>query len=183
MDQIAFDGKRAGDVIDRIRALIKRAPPRQDAVEINELIRDVLALARGEVVKHGVSVQTQLSDDLPLIEGDRVQLQQVILNLVMNAVEAMSDTNANERPRDLLISTGRDGPSDVFVAVQDSGPGLNPESFDRLFDAFYTTKRDGLGMGLAICRSIIEAHSGRVWASPRAGAGAQLQFTLPVGFE
>jgi C4-dicarboxylate-specific signal transduction histidine kinase len=183
MDQIAFDGKRASDVIDRIRALIKRAPPRQDAVEINELIRDVLALAHGEVVKHAVSVQTQLSDDLPLIEGDRVQLQQVILNLVMNAVEAMSDTNANERPRDLLISTGRDGPSDVFVAVQDSGPGLDPESLDRLFDAFYTTKRDGLGMGLAICRSIIEAHGGRVWASPRVGAGAQFQFTLPVGFE
>jgi C4-dicarboxylate-specific signal transduction histidine kinase len=181
MDQIAFDGKRAGDVIDRIRALIKRAPPRQDAVAINELIRDVLALARGEVVKHAVSIQTQLSDDLPLIEGDRVQLQQVILNLVMNAVEAMS--GASERPRDLLISTGREGPSDVLVAVQDSGPGLNPEGLDRLFDAFYTTKRDGLGMGLAICRSIIEAHGGRVWASPRAGAGAQFQFTLPVGFE
>jgi signal transduction histidine kinase len=115
------------------------------------------------------------------LESDRVQLQQVILNLIMNAIEAMSGTN--ERPRDLLISTGRDGPSDVFVAVQDSGPGLNPESFDRLFDAFYTTKRDGLGMGLAICRSIIEAHGGRVWASPRAGAGAQFQFTLPVGFE
>jgi C4-dicarboxylate-specific signal transduction histidine kinase len=181
MDQVVLDGKRAGDVIDRIRALIKKVPPRQDAVEINELIREVLALARGELVKHAVSAQTQLSNDLPLIEGDRVQLQQVILNLVMNAVEAMSGTS--ERPRDLLISTGREGPSDVFVAVEDSGPGFNPESFDRLFHAFYTTKRDGLGMGLAICRSIIEAHGGRVWASPGAGAGAQFQFTLPVGFE
>jgi C4-dicarboxylate-specific signal transduction histidine kinase len=181
MDQIAFDGKRAGDVIDRIRSLIKKVPPRQDAVEINELIRDVLTLARGELAKHSVAVQTQLSNDLPLIEGDRVQLQQVFLNLVMNAVEAMSGTS--ERPRDLLISTGREGPSDVFVAVQDSGPGLNPEGLERLFDAFYTTKRDGLGMGLAICRSIIEAHGGRVWASPRAGAGAQFQLTLPVGFE
>jgi C4-dicarboxylate-specific signal transduction histidine kinase len=181
IDQIVLDGKRAGDVIDRIRALIKKVPPRQDAVEINELIREVLALARGEVVKHAVSVQTQLSNDLPLIEADRVQLQQVILNLVMNAVEAMS--NNGESPRELLISTGREGPSDVFVAVQDSGPGLNPESFNRLFDAFYTTKRDGLGMGLAICRSIVEAHGGRVWASHGAGPGAQFQFTLPVGFE
>jgi C4-dicarboxylate-specific signal transduction histidine kinase len=181
IDHIVLDGKRAGDVIDRIRALIKKVPPRQDAVEINELIRGVLALARGEIVKHAVSVQTQLSNDLPLIEADRVQLQQVILNLVMNAVEAMS--SSSERPRELLISTGREGPSDVFVAVQDSGPGLNPESFNRLFDAFYTTKRDGLGMGLAICRSIVEAHGGQVWASRGAGPGAHFQLTLPVGFE
>ncbi len=180
INQIVLDGKRASDVIDRIRGLIKKVPPRQDAVEINEVIRGIIALARGEIVKHGVSVQTQLSDDLPLIEGDHVQLQQVMLNLVMNAVEAMS--SISERPRELLISTRTEGPSDVLVAVQDSGPGLSSESLDRLFDAFYTTKRDGLGMGLAICRSIIETHGGRIWVARNATPGAQFQFMLLVGF-
>jgi len=162
-----------------MRALIKKVPRRKDGLEINEAILEVVALAHGEVVKNSVSLQTQLAAGLPLIQGDRVQLQQVILNLIINAVEAMS--GVNEGPRELLISTGKDGSSGLLVAVQDSGPGLNPESFDRLFEAFYTTKPGGMGMGLSICRSIVEAHGGRIWVSRTAGPGATLQFTLPVG--
>jgi PAS domain S-box-containing protein len=178
LGRIVRDGNRAGDVIGRIRDLIRKAPPRKDGLEINEAILEVIALTRGEVVKNGVSVQTQLAEGLPLIQGDRVQLQQVILNLIVNAVEAMS--GVSEGSRELLIGTGKDS-SGVLVAVQDSGPGLNPKSFDRLFDAFYTTKPGGMGMGLSICRSIVEAHGGRIWASSNAGPGATVQFTLPVG--
>ena len=179
IDEIIKDGKRAGDVIGRIRALIKKVPPRKDGLEINEAILEVVALAHGEVVKNSVSLQTQLAAGLPLIQGDRVQLQQVILNLIVNAVEAMS--GVSEGSRELLISTGKDGSSGLRVAVQDSGPGLNPESFGRLFDAFYTTKPGGMGMGLSICRSIVEAHGGRIWVSRIAGPGATVQFALPVG--
>jgi signal transduction histidine kinase len=173
------DGNRTIDVIERIRALIKKAPPRKDALEINGAILEVIALTRGEIVKNGVSVQTQLAEGLPLIQGDRVQLQQVILNFIINAVEAMSAVS--EGARELLISTGKDASGGVLVAVRDSGPGLNPESFDRLFDAFYTTKPGGMGMGLSICRSIVEAHGGRIWASRSAAQGTVLQFILPVG--
>jgi signal transduction histidine kinase len=176
---IIKDGKRAGDVTGRIRALIKKVPPRKDGLEINEAILEVIALTRGELVKSSVSLQTQLAAGLPLIQGDRVQLQQVILNLIINAVEAMS--GVSEGARELLIGTGEDGSSGVLVTVQDSGPGLNPESFDRLFNAFYTTKAGGMGMGLSICRSIVEAHGGRIWVSRTARPGATIQFTLPVG--
>jgi signal transduction histidine kinase len=172
-------GNRATDVIERIRALIKKAPPRKDALEINGAILEVIALTRAEILKNGVSVQTQLAEGLPLIQGDRVQLQQVILNLIVNAVEAMSAVS--EGARELLISTGKDASGGVLVAVRDSGPGLNPESFDRLFDAFYTTKPGGMGMGLSICRSIVEAHGGRIWASLTAAPGTTLQCILPVG--
>jgi signal transduction histidine kinase len=170
---------RSTDVIERIRALVKKAPPRKDALEINGAILEVIALTRGEVVKNGVSVQTQLAEGVPLIQGDRVQLQQVILNLITNAVQAMSAVS--EGARELLISTAKDASGGVLVAVRDSGPGLNPESFARLFDAFYTTKPGGMGMGLSICRSIVEAHGGRIWASRTAGPGTTLQCTLPVG--
>ncbi len=178
LDEIIKDGNRAGDVIGRIRALVNKVPPRKDCLEINEAILEVIALTHGEAVKNSVSLQTQLAAGLLLIQGDRVQLQQVILNLIVNAVEAMS--GVSEGSRELLISTGKDS-SGVLVAVQDSGPGLNPKSFDRLFDAFYTTKPGGMGMGLSICRSIVEAHGGRIWASRTAGPGATVQFTLPVG--
>ena len=171
------DGNRATDVISRIRALIKKAPPRKEAIETNEAILEVIGLAHGEVVKNNVSVQTQLAEASPPIQGDRVQLQQVILNLMVNAVEAMS--SVSEGSRELLIGTGKD-PSGVLVTVRDSGPGLSPESFDRLFDAFYTTKPSGMGMGLSICRSIVEAHGGRIWASRGVGPGATFQFTLPL---
>jgi C4-dicarboxylate-specific signal transduction histidine kinase len=178
-DRVIKAGNQAGEVIARIRALIKKAPPRKGDVEINEAILEVIALTHGELVKNGVSLQTQLATGLPLVQGDKVQLQQVILNLIINAVEAMS--GVREGSRALLIGTGKDASSGVLVAVQDSGPGLNPEGFDRLFDPFYTTKPGGMGMGLSICRSIVEAHGGRVWASRASGPGVTVQFTLPVG--
>jgi PAS domain S-box-containing protein len=178
LGRIVKDGNRAADVFGRIRGLIKKAPPRKDGLEINETILEVIALTRGEAVKNGVSVQTQLAEGLPLIQGDRVQLQQVILNLIMNAVEAMS--GVSEGSRELLISTGKTEPDGVLVAVRDSGPGLAPASLGRLFDAFYTTKPGGLGMGLSICRSIVEAHGGRLWAAGNVLQGAIFQFTLPA---
>jgi PAS domain S-box-containing protein len=175
---IVEDGTRAGNVIGGIRALIKKVPPRQAWLDINEAIREVAALTRGEAAKTGVSVQTDLADGLPLIYGDRVQLQQVILNLIINAIEAMS--GVAETPRALLISTGQAEPGGVLVAVRDSGPGLDPASLEHLFDAFYTTKSGGMGMGLAICRSIIEAHEGQLCASANEPRGAVFQFTLPL---
>jgi PAS domain S-box-containing protein len=172
-------GNRAGEVIGQIRALIKKDPPRKDDLDVNEAILNVIALTHGEMVKNGVSLSTQLAAGLPCVQGDRVQLPQVILNLIINAVEAMSSATAG--PRDLLISTGQDASSEVLVAVRDSGPGLPPEDLDRLFDPFYTTKRDGMGMGLSICRSIVEAHGGRIWVSRNRGRGVTVQFTLAVG--
>jgi PAS domain S-box-containing protein len=176
--RIIKDGNRAGDVIGRIRELIKKAPARKDWVDLNEAIREVIELTRREAVKTGVPVQARLADNLPLIHGDRVQLQQVILNLIVNAIEAMSGVDAGAR--DLLISTGKVEPDGVLVAVRDTGPGLPPATFDRLFEAFYTTKPGGLGMGLSICRSIIEAHGGRLWAEANEPRGAVFQFLTPT---
>lgn len=176
LGRIAKDGGRAGDVIHRIRALIKKAPPRMAALDINEAVLDVVALTRNELLKHNVALQTELGADLPLVDGDRIQLQQVILNLILNAVEAMSDVD--EGRRELQISTGKDASNGVLVTVRDFGPGLNPQTADHLFEAFYTTKPDGLGMGLPICRSIIEAHGGRLWVSANDPRGAVFQFTL-----
>jgi C4-dicarboxylate-specific signal transduction histidine kinase len=175
---IAKDGKRAGDVVGRIRDLIQKAPPRKDRFDLNGAIREVIELTRSEAMKNGVLVQTELTDNLPLIDGDRVQLQQVMLNLIVNAVEAMS--GLTEGPRELLISAGKAEMGGVLVTVRDSGPGLAPAALERLFEAFYTTKPNGLGMGLSICRSIIEAHDGRLWASANVSRGATFQFTLPA---
>jgi C4-dicarboxylate-specific signal transduction histidine kinase len=174
---IIADGHRAGEIISRIRALVKKAPPQKDWVNINETILEVIALARSEVHRNRVSLQTQLSSDVPLILGDRIQLQQVILNLIINAIEAMSEIS--EGPRELQVVTRKDELQGVLVTVRDSGPGLDPDSLDHLFTAFYTTKPQGMGMGLAISRSIIEAHGGRLWAIPNDGPGATFQFTLP----
>jgi C4-dicarboxylate-specific signal transduction histidine kinase len=171
------EGNRAIDVIGRIRALIRKAPPRKDAFDLNEGILEVVGLTRGEAVKSNVSVRTQFAEGLPRFHGDRVQLQQVVLNLIINALEAM--TSVSEASRELLITTRHDV-GGVLVTVRDSGPGVSPESFEHLFDAFYTTKPDGMGMGLSICRSIVEAHGGRLWASRDVGPGATFQFTLPV---
>ena len=171
------DGNRASDVVGRIRAVVKKSPPAKDVLDINNVILEVIALTRGQVMKDGVSVQTQLAQGLPLIQGDRVQLQQVILNLVINAVEAMSGVGNGSRR--LLVSTEKNISGEVLVVVQDSGPGLNAECGDRLFDPFYTTKSNGMGMGLSICRSIIQDHGGRIWPSPKPGPGASIQFTLP----
>jgi PAS domain S-box-containing protein len=174
---IVESGVRASEVIDRIRALVKKAPPRKDKVDINEAILQVIALTQNEMANNSISVRTQLAQALPAIQGDRVQLQQVMLNLSINAIEAMSGTS--EGPRELLISTAKTDSEGVLVTVRDSGPGLAPESVDRLFDSFFTTKPGGLGMGLSICRSIIEAHQGRLWATANTPHGAVFQFNLP----
>ena len=179
LDCIVNDGLRAGDVIGRIRGLVRKAPPRKEVVQINELVLEVIALTRSEAGKNRVSVRTQLTQDLPLVRADRVQLQQVILNLIINAIEAM--TGAGHGARELLITTGRNAANSVVVSVRDSGPGLDPKTVDRLFDAFFTTKSKGMGMGLAICHSIIEVHGGRMWAGPNEPRGAVFQFTLPLG--
>jgi PAS domain S-box-containing protein len=176
LQSIVETSLRAGNVVDRIHALIKKAPPRKDRLDINEVICEVIELARGEAIKAGVSVQTDLADSLPPVYGDRVQLQQVNLNLIINAIEAMSGMAA--APRELLVTTGPAEPDGVLVAVRDSGPGLAPAALQRLFNPFYTTKATGLGMGLSICRSIIEAHGGRLWAEVVEPRGAVFQFTL-----
>src|SRR5690349_17760243 len=178
LDRAVNDGMRAAEIIGHIRTLMKKQPPRKDALEVNEAIVEVIALTRGEVMKNNVSVQTKLAEGLPLIQGDRVQLQQVILNLIKNAVEAMS--GVSEGSSELLIGTAKDASGSVLVAVQDSGPGLKSESCERLFDSFYTTKPGGMGMGLSICRSIVEAHGGRIWSTPNGGPGITVQFTLPI---
>jgi PAS domain S-box-containing protein len=177
LGDIVSSGKRAGDVIDRIRALIKKAPPRKEGLEINETVLEVIALTRAEVLKNGVSVRTQLAEGLPHVHGDRVQLQQVLLNLIINAIEAMRD--GGEEDRELLIST-RNEPDGVCVEARYSGPGFAPASLERVFEAFYSTKSGGLGLGLSVCRSIIEAHNGRLWASPNLPRGAIFRFIAPA---
>jgi PAS domain S-box-containing protein len=169
---------RASEIIARIRALVKKAPPQKDWVDVNETIHEAIALARSEIQRNGVALETELSEHVPVILADRVQLQQVILNLMMNAIEALS--GVRDGPRELLVRSGTDESQGVLVSVQDSGPGLDPKNLDHLFDAFYTTKPEGLGMGLAISRSIIDAHGGRLWATANAPRGAVFRFTLPV---
>jgi PAS domain S-box-containing protein len=178
LSRIVRDSDRAAAVVQRIRNLSKKATPRDERVDINAAIREVIELTRSEAMKKGVSVRTDLVEGLPLIPGDRVEVQQVILNLILNAVEAMSEIS--EGSRELLISAGTTESGDVLVAVRDSGPGLAPAAHENLFKAFHTTKPNGLGLGLSICRSIIEGHRGRLWASANAPRGAVLQFTLPA---
>jgi PAS domain S-box-containing protein len=175
---IVEDGYRAGEVINRISDLTKKAPPRRDRLEINGAIREVIGFTRGEVVKNRVSVRAELADGLPLVRGDRVELQQVILNLVMNGIEAMQ--SVEDRPRELVIRSFEDDTQQVRVSVTDCGVGIPAENADRLFDPFFTTKSSGMGMGLSICRSIMEAHGGRLWATANIPHGATFQFTLPV---
>jgi C4-dicarboxylate-specific signal transduction histidine kinase len=176
LNAIIRDGNRAGDVVARVRALVKRVPPRRDPLDINDIIPEVVALTRSEIRRNGVSLQTQLATDLPIIQGDRVQLQQVLLNLIVNAVEAMAEVSE----RQLLIKTGINAQKDVIVELRDTGPGFKPDQLEHVFDAFYTTKLGGIGVGLAICRSIIEAHGGRISAAANPPRGAVLQFTLPA---
>ena len=178
LEQIIKDGNRAGDVMGRIRTLVHKVPPRHDRLDLDETIRDVIELTRSELLRKRVSLRTGLATGLPPIRGDRIQLQQVILNLIVNAVEAMSE--ADDGPRELLISTAVEESNGLRVEVRDSGPGLSPESLAHLFDPFYTTKAGGMGMGLSICRSIIEAHGGRIWAAANAPRGAVFYFTLPA---
>ena len=175
--RIVNDSKRAGDIIRRIRDLIKKAPPRVDRFDISGAIREVIELSRAEATKNGVSVQTQLADTLPLAKGDKIELQQVVLNLIVNAVEAMS--TVAEGPRELLISAARTDP-ELLVTVRDTGPGLPVAGLERIFEPFHTTKQTGLGMGLSICRSIIKAHGGRLWTSANLPRGAVFHFTVPA---
>jgi C4-dicarboxylate-specific signal transduction histidine kinase len=177
LDSIVGDADRAGDIIDRIRDHIKKAPPRKSRFDLNKAIDEVIGLARSAISTNGVSVRTHLADALAPIEGDRVQLQQVVLNLILNAVEAMSTVEAG--PWELSISTEQTQTGGVLVSVRDSGPGIDPDHLDRVFQAFYTTKSGGVGMGLSISRSIIDAHGGRLWADMNASGGAVLLFSLP----
>jgi PAS domain S-box-containing protein len=174
---VVGDADRAAVIVDRIRDHIKKAPPRKHRFDLNEAINEVIVLARTAIANNGVSVQTRLTEGLAPVEGDRVQLQQVFLNLILNAAEAMSAVD--EGARELLISTEQSRTNGVLVAVRDSGPGIDPEHIKGVFEAFYTTKSRGMGMGLSICRSIIDAHGGRLWAEANEPRGAVFQFTLP----
>jgi signal transduction histidine kinase len=179
--RVVADGQRAGAIITRIRALAQKAPLQKDWLDLNATIRDVLALAHSEAHRHGVVLETHLAEPVPRILGDRIQLQQVLLNLLMNAIEALS--GVGDGPRVLVVRSDPDAASGVLVSVRDSGPGLDPQQLDRLFEAFYTTKPHGLGLGLAISRRIIEAHGGRLWATANVPYGAVVQFTVPRGSE
>ena len=159
---IARDGRRASDIVQRIRTLARRTPSEKAPVEINQIVRDVVVLVEAEARRARARVRTELAENLPRVTGDSVQLQQVLLNLLLNGLEAMSAVA--DRPRELVISTQRDAADRVRVAVQDSGSGIDPDLVNRMFDAFYTTKRSGLGMGLSISRTIVEQHGGRLWA-------------------
>ena len=173
---IVRDGKRAGEIIKRIRALTKRADTPRERLDLNETILDVLALVGDEAKKNSVMIRTQFGDEVYAVQGDRVQLQQVLLNLVMNAIQAMS--SVSERERQLVIAT-RNIDHQVQVTVEDSGTGLDPDKIDKIFEPFYTTKSGGMGMGLSICRSILQNHGGRLWATANEGPGATFHFTLP----
>jgi signal transduction histidine kinase len=194
--RITRDGNRAGEIVARIRALAKKAPPQKDSLNLNDNIAEVVAMVRDRLLENRVLFEIKLAPDLPAVFGDKIQLQQVVLNLLVNAIEAMSELH--EGPRELTVSSelvnqtesyqaGADNQAStvterrqVLVTVRDSGSGLDPHRLDRLFDAFYTTKPQGLGTGLAICRSIIQAHGGRLWAKPNAPRGAAFQLTLPI---
>jgi signal transduction histidine kinase len=176
---IVKEGNRAGEVVERIRALIKKVPARKDAVAIDDAILEVIALTRAEAANNSVSVRTQFVEGLPRVQGDRVQLQQVMLNLIVNAFQAMSGVGKGARELQISIDAVPSEGS-MRVEVRDTGPGLSPESLSRLFEPFYTTKPEGMGMGLSICRSIIEAHGGRLWATRCEPHGALFQFTIPA---
>jgi signal transduction histidine kinase len=174
---IVRDGKRAGEVIARIRALTKRTVPLREKLDLNDTVREVLALVGDEAKRNSVTIRTRFASDLSPVSGDRVQLQQIMLNLIMNAIEAMS--GVEDRSRELIITTRNIDADQVQVSVADSGPGLDPNATSRIFDPFYTTKASGMGMGLSICRSILQNHGGRLWASANDGPGATFQFSVP----
>jgi signal transduction histidine kinase len=171
------DGNRASDVIARVRALFTKKEPAIEAVDLNEVTREVMALSLGDLQRNRVVLRSALAEDLPAITGDRIQLQQVILNLLRNASDAMADVH--DRPRQLLVRTEREDGDRVRVSVRDAGTGVDPQNMDKLLDAFYTTKTDGMGIGLSISRSIIERHHGRLWAEANDGPGATFSFSIP----
>ena len=175
--RIVRDGKRAAEVIARIRALTRKAAPEMERLDLNETIKQVVVLTQGEMRKNRVAFRTDLLGDLPPVLGDRIQLQQLVLNLFMNGIEAMS--GVGDRPRELAVTTQNGETDQVLVTVRDSGVGLDPQSREHIFDAFYTTKPRGMGMGLSISQSIVQSHGGRLWARANDGPGATFQFTVP----
>ncbi len=176
--QIVNDGHRAGEVIRRVRALVNKVNTQKAPLEVNDVVNEVVALVQRELLSHRVSLRMELAPALPAVLADRVQLQQVIINLVMNGIEAMQPLT--DRPRELVIRSHQDEANQVVIAVADRGVGISAENADQLFNAFFTTKSSGIGMGLSICRSIIEAHGGRISAANNDGPGATFQFTLPL---
>jgi C4-dicarboxylate-specific signal transduction histidine kinase len=171
------DGNRASDVIARLRALFTKAEPASESVDLNEATREVIALSLGDLQNGRVIVRTELADDVQCVTADRVQLQQVVLNLLRNALDAMN--TVEDRPRDLLIKTEREEGDSVRLSVRDAGVGFDLQTTDRLFDPFYSTKNDGMGVGLSVSRSIIENHQGRLWAVLNDGPGATFSFSVP----
>jgi C4-dicarboxylate-specific signal transduction histidine kinase len=179
VERMISDGLRASDVVTRIRALLRRKDAEKALLNLNEVIQEVIALTSTELSKDEIHLQTAFAADLPAVLGDWVQLQQVILNLILNGKDAMS--GVEWQPRELLITTLGSMPGEVLVAVRDSGTGIDPQDCERIFDQFFTTKSEGLGLGLSISRTIIESHGGRLWATPNEDKGATIQFTLPAG--
>ncbi len=177
--RLVKDANRASEIIAQVRALTKVLPPQKDWLVVNDIILSTVSMIDSEIVHNDVTLRTNLADDVPLVQGDRVQLQQVILNLVLNGIEAMN--RAPQGSRILTVSAARNESKGALVTVTDTGAGLAPDNLDRIFSAFYTTKPEGMGMGLAISRSIVEAHGGRIWASPNSPRGAVFQFVLPAG--
>ncbi|MFX1676797.1 ATP-binding protein [Paraburkholderia sp. A2WS-5] len=176
--RIVADCVRANGIVDRTRTYFKKEPLRTDGLDVSDMIRELIALMRGEASKSGVELTVELAEGLPRVQGDRVQLQQVMLNLMINALEAMSDMKAGKRK--LLIQTGRTDDTELCITVQDSGPGLAAGYLECIFEAFFTTKPDGLGMGLPICRSIVQSHGGQLWVTANDPVGASFHFTLPA---
>jgi C4-dicarboxylate-specific signal transduction histidine kinase len=173
------DGSRAADVVARVPALFARRPQAAEPVDLNEATREVIALSRGDLQRARATLHEELTEALPLVMGDRVQLQQVVINLLRNACEAMR--GVDDRPRELVITTARDGDDRVCLRVRDSGVGFGPDGAEKLFDAVHTTKRDGMGIGLSISRSIVESQGGRLWAAPNEGPGVTFAFSIPSG--
>jgi C4-dicarboxylate-specific signal transduction histidine kinase len=178
VEWVIDDANRASEVIRRVRALANKTGLEKGPLDVNDVVREVIALVQRELISHGVSLRMELAPALPTILGDRIQLQQVIINLVMNGIEAMQ--SVTDRPRELVIQSRQDETHRVLTSVTDCGVGISAENSDRLFNAFFTTKSSGMGMGLPICRSIMEGHGGRLWATANAPHGATFQFTLPV---